>query len=135
MADFELLVLDTNFYSALTKNDPAARRLLRAAKEVALPHVVIGELLGGFHYGSQFERNLAELKKLLAKPSCRVLLPSLETAQIYGRLYAQLKKRGTMIPTNDIWIAAAVIEYEGTLATYDRDFAAMPELQLAMETG
>ena len=35
-----------------------------------------------------------------------------------------------MIPTNDIWIAALTIEYEGTLATYDKDFAAIQGIKL-----
>jgi predicted nucleic acid-binding protein len=133
MIDFELLVLDTNFYSALTKKDSEVRRLIRSAEVVAFPQIVIGELLGGFHYGSRFEKNLNELESMLAKPSCRILMPSIETAREYGRLYAQLKKRGKIIPTNDIWIAALTIEYEGTLATYDSDFAAIPELKLAIK--
>ena len=105
---------------------------MRNAVEVALPHTVIGELLGGFHYGNRFDENYSDLQKLMAKPSCRTLMPSMETTDIYGRLYADLKKRGNMIPTNDIWIAALTIEYEGTLATYDHDFAAIPGLRLAL---
>jgi tRNA(fMet)-specific endonuclease VapC len=133
MISFDLLVLDTNFYSALAKNDSQAIDLVRASREVAFPQIVIGELLGGFQYGSRFEKNLSELKKILAKPTCRVLMPTMETAQIYGRLYAELKKHGSMIPTNDIWIAALIIEYEGVLATYDTDFAAIAEVRLALE--
>lgn len=128
--DFDLLVLDTNYYSALAKNDPRVILLIRHSEEIALPHTVIGELLGGFHYGSQFDKNYKDLNRVLAKPTCRVLMPSIETANIYGRLYANLKKRGKMIPTNDIWIAALTIEYEGTLATYDKDFNAIRDIKL-----
>ncbi|MGH7196133.1 MAG: type II toxin-antitoxin system VapC family toxin [Candidatus Saccharimonadales bacterium] len=129
---FELLVIDTNFYSAFTKRDQRAIQLLRASQEVALPLTVLGELFGGFRYGNKTENNLAELREFLARPSCRTLLPSLETAPIYGQLYAELKKHGSMIPTNDIWIAALTIEYDGVLATFDRDFAAIPQLKLAI---
>ncbi len=128
--DFGLLVLDTNYYSALAKKDVSVNSLIRNSEEIALPHTVIGELLGGFHYGSQFDKNYNDLKRLLAKPTCRVLMPSIETANIYGRLYADLKRRGKIIPTNDIWIAALTIEYEGTLATYDKDFAAIQDIKL-----
>ena len=127
---FDLLVLDTNYYSALAKNDPSVNSLIRNSEEIALPHTVIGELLGGFHYGSQFDKNYNDLKRVLAKSTCRVLMPSIETANIYGRLYADLKRRGKMIPTNDIWIAALTIEYEGTLATYDKDFSAIEGIKL-----
>jgi predicted nucleic acid-binding protein len=127
---FDLLVLDTNYYSALAKNDPKVSSLIRASEEIALPYIVVGELLGGFYYGNRFERNYNDLQKVLAKPTCRVLMSSIETAKIYGQLYADLKKRGKMIPTNDIWIAALTIEYEGTLATYDTDFSIIKDLRL-----
>jgi predicted nucleic acid-binding protein len=52
----------------------------------------------------------------------------METAKVYGKLYADLKKRGKMIPTNEIWIAALTIEYEGTLASFDKDFKVIPEI-------
>jgi len=127
---FDLLVLDTNYYSALAKNDPGVTSLIRNSEEIALPHTVIGELLGGFHYGNQFDKNYNDLKRVLAKPTCRVLMPSIETANIYGRLYADLKKRGKMIPANDIWIAALTIEYEATRATYERDVSAIKGIKL-----
>ena len=128
--DLDLLVLDTNYYSALAKNNPRVSLLVRSSEEVALPHTVVGELLGGFYYGSQFDKNYSDLKRVLAKPTCRILMPSMETAKIYGRLYADLKRRGKMIPTNDIWIAALTIEYEGTLASYDKDFKVIPDIKL-----
>lgn len=127
---FDLLVLDTNYYSALAKNDLKIIELIRTSEEIALPHTVMGELLGGFYYGSKFETNYNDLQKILAKPTCRVLMPSTETTKIYGQLYADLKKRGKMIPTNDIWIAALTIEYDGTLATYDTDFSVIKGLKL-----
>ena len=128
---FALLVLDTSFYSALTKNDPRVQKPIRDAEERALPLVVIGELQAGFHYGSQLEKNQAELQKVLAKANCGILLPTMQTSLIYGRLYADLKRRGKLIPTNDIWVAALTIEYEGTLATFDNDFSVIPKLNLA----
>lgn len=128
--DFDLLVLDSDCYSALAKNDSSVTSLIRNSEEIALPHTVIGELLGGFHYGNQFHNNYNDLTRVLAKPTCRILMPSIETANIYGRLYADLKKHGKMIPTNDIWIAALTIEYEGTLATYDKHFSIVHGIKL-----
>lgn len=126
-----LLVLDTNFYSAFARNETAVKKIMRGYTEIALPHTVLGELRGGFLNGRRAERNEQELRKVLTKPSSRILLPTVQTTHIYGRLYADLKRRGQMIPTNDIWIAALTIEYEGVLATYDTDFAVIGELSLA----
>ena len=43
-------------------------------------------------------------------------------ARHYGRVFSALKRDGTPIPVNDIWIAAATLDCGGTLLTFDRDF-------------
>ncbi|HEY1646208.1 MAG TPA: type II toxin-antitoxin system VapC family toxin [Candidatus Saccharimonadales bacterium] len=127
---FDLLVLDGDFYAAMVNNDIKAIELIRSSKDVALPLIVIGELLGGFHHGNRFEKNSDGLKEFLAKPTCRVLMPSFETSEIYGKLYSELRESGKMIPTNDLWIAALVIEYEGVLGSFDKHFKSIDRLKL-----
>jgi tRNA(fMet)-specific endonuclease VapC len=41
---------------------------------------------------------------------------------------AILKRQGTPIPTNDIWIAAAALENGGRMVAYDSHFEAVPGL-------
>jgi predicted nucleic acid-binding protein len=43
-------------------------------------------------------------------------------------VYRQLRKQGTPIPANDLWIAALVLQH--SLMLYDRDahFDALPQL-------
>lgn len=41
---------------------------------------------------------------------------------IYGELKGQLKRQGTPIPTNDIWIAALTLQFGLTLYTRDDHF-------------
>jgi len=58
-------------------------------------------------------------------------LPTLtapSVARHYGRVFAALKRDGTPIPVNDIWIAAATLDCGGTLLTFDRDFERIPGL-------
>ena len=45
-----------------------------------------------------------------------------EIAERYGYVKAELKKKGTPIPENDIWIAAAALETGARLISYDADF-------------
>ena len=40
----------------------------------------------------------------------------------YTRIAAQLKRQGTPIPTNDIWIAAQTMEHGAELITSDHHF-------------
>jgi tRNA(fMet)-specific endonuclease VapC len=44
------------------------------------------------------------------------------TADRYSRIAAQLKQKGTPIPTNDIWIAAQTMEHGAELITSDQHF-------------
>ena len=44
------------------------------------------------------------------------------TSDRYSRIAAQLKRQGTPIPTNDIWIAAQTLEHGVELITSDRHF-------------
>jgi tRNA(fMet)-specific endonuclease VapC len=60
----------------------------------------------------------------------RLLLPTRETADGYARLFAQLRAAGTPIPTNDIWIAAQVVEEGLSLITRDKHFGSIPQVTL-----
>ena len=50
------------------------------------------------------------------------------TPAIYARIYFDLEQRGTMIPINDIWIAALAIEARLPILARDEHFARVPGL-------
>ena len=50
----------------------------------------------------------------------------------YGRLFAELKRAGTPIPVNDVWIAAACLDCVGRLVTFDQDFTRIPGLEYTL---
>ncbi len=45
------------------------------------------------------------------------------TPAIYARIYFDLERRGTMIPINDIWIAALAIEAGLPILARDEHFS------------
>ena len=49
-----------------------------------------------------------------------------EIADRYGSLIKILRKQGTPIPTNDVWIAAAALEKGTKLVTFDAHFNNIP---------
>jgi predicted nucleic acid-binding protein len=57
-----------------------------------------------------------------------VLYPDDGTTHHYARIYRYLRERGTPIPTNDIWIAALVVEHDLTLFARDKHFDVVPQL-------
>ena len=57
-------------------------------------------------------------KILLDTNAYEVLNTSETTADIFGQLKDTLKRSGTLLPINDIWIAAHAIETGSALITY-----------------
>ena len=51
-----------------------------------------------------------------------VLAVTWETADIFGRISTNLRKQGTPIPSNDIWIAAHSMEAGADLLSSDPHF-------------
>lgn len=95
-----------------------------------VPLFVIGELQYGFRGSNRLQRNLEELQTFLAKPTVNLWLATAETPQIYGEIQDRLKRDGTPIPINHIWIASACIESGSKLITYDQHFRAIPGLRV-----
>lgn len=89
---------------------------------------VLAEIKAGFYGGSQQGHNEALLHRLLNQPTVDVLLPGRETAEHYARLFVQLKRAGTPIPNNAVWIAALVLERDLVLVTRDEHFQRIPQL-------
>ena len=53
----------------------------------------------------------ANLQRFLGSPRVSILLPDEQTTHHYAQLYQQLRKKGVAIPTNDLWIAALVVQH------------------------
>ena len=124
------LVIDTNVYAGFRQGVPRVVRILRSAHEIHLPLIVLGELLAGFAAGTRVERNRDELAQFMASPRVHLLNPDEKTAHHYAQVYAALRKIGTPIPTNDLWIAALARQHRLPLFSLDAHFAAVPGLVL-----
>jgi len=125
------VALDTNRLVDLFQGDASLAEILAGCEEVWVPLVVLGEIKAGFYGGTRAHRNEFVLRGFLSKSTVAVLLPGRETAEHYGRLFAQLKRAGTPIPDNDLWIAAQVLEHDLLLITRDRHFDKIPQLLLS----
>jgi predicted nucleic acid-binding protein len=122
------VALDTNRLTDLFQGDRALAGFLGECDEVWIPLVVLGEIQAGFYGGTQLLRNQALLRTLLAKSNVGVLLPGRGTAEHYARLFVQLKRAGTPVPDNDLWIAALALERDLVLVTRDQHFQRIPQL-------
>lgn len=116
------ILIDTHAYAALKMNDSSLVEIIRHADRIGLNSIVLGELLGGFAHGKKEEQNRKELAEFIN--SSRVTVYSIEeaTAKYYASIYASLRKKGTPLPTNDMWIAATALEHGLMLCSYDKHF-------------
>jgi tRNA(fMet)-specific endonuclease VapC len=122
------VALDTNRLSDFFRGDADLVAWLETCDEVWIPLMVLAEIKAGFYGGTQQSQNEILLRKLLTMPTVAILLPSRETAEHYARLFVQLKRAGTPVPDNDLWIGALALEHDLVLVTRDRHFEKIPQL-------
>lgn len=116
------ILLDSNAYSLLMRGHEQVAELVRSAEDVILSAIVVGELMYGFRWGSQFDRNAADLRSFLNSPYVSFAPVGSITADRYSRIAASLRAKGRPIPTNDIWVAAQVMETGAELISADEHF-------------
>lgn len=123
------IFLDTSAYSAFKRNHPKTIESIAQADQIFINAVVLGELLSGFDRGRFREANRKELKEFLFHPAVTPLTLSEETAERYALIHNDLRSQGTPIPTNDLWIAASVMESGSLLLTADLHFKKIRQIQ------
>ncbi len=116
------LCLDTSAYSHFKRGATGPLELIRQARSIVVPAVVLGELRTGIRLGSRATENEAELSSFLAEAIVTVAEIGDRTSAIYAELVVDLRRQGTPLPTNDIWIAATAAETGTTVLTHDEHF-------------
>ncbi|MDP3719562.1 MAG: type II toxin-antitoxin system VapC family toxin [Acidobacteriota bacterium] len=114
--------LDTSAYSHFKRGDPQVVELIDRADWLGVPVVVLGELAVGFRQGSRRKEHESDLAEFLANPVVEVLPVDEDMVGIYADVVTDLKKAGTPLPANDIWIATVATRHGATVLTYDQHF-------------
>lgn len=121
------MILDTNGLSALADGEAALEPILREAAKVALPVIVLGEYRYGIsqsRYRKHYEQWLSEyLSKF------QILDVDERTTISYSAIRMELKKAGTPIPSNDLWIAALCHQHALPLLSRDSHFDAVTRIR------
>jgi len=98
-------------------------------EEVVICQIVKAELYYGAYKSARRDANLALLAKFFNQFVSRPFDDA--AAEAYGRLRAELARRGTPIGPNDLMIAAIALAYDLTLVTHNTaEFARVPGLRL-----
>ena len=122
------VALDTNRYVDLCNGIDETVAILEEAEWVLLPFIVLGELRAGFVHGSRQAENERTLRGFLLRGRVEVLFADHQTTHHYAAIFQQLKKQGTPIPTNDMWLAALVLQHNLVLHARDRHFDHLPQV-------
>lgn len=127
------VVLDTNALICLFRGESEdVKRAVMGASRIVIPLAVFGEFMAGIEAANgrrQLEADLFE--EFLSVPNTSVNRPSEVAANYYAKIFACLRRQGTPIPANDIWIAAETMEIGGRLVSMDGHFSNVPMLNWA----
>ena len=124
------ILLDTNAYVNYLAGDEKVLDELAVADGVYFSVFVLGELYAGFRGGTKYKENKEILVKFLQKPLVEILEATETTSDIFGQLMNSLKKAGTPLPINDVWIASHALQTGSKLISYDKHFTKCPGVRL-----
>jgi tRNA(fMet)-specific endonuclease VapC len=120
-------LLDTGIVIALFANEQTVVEQIEDAEEIFIPSIVIGELYYGARKSGRVRENVARIE-LFAEANV-VLLCDNETSRWYGVVKDLLRQKGSLIPENDVWIAALALRQGLVLVTRDSNFEAVTNLK------
>ena len=126
-------LLDTNHWSYLERGHAGVVARLKNLPPDAsfyMPVIAQGELLAGIEAAASPARQAALLVwyKRTVNEVTEVLPVTSAVAEQYARIYSTLRKAGTPISSNDMWIAAIALAHDLIVVTADRDLEFVPGL-------
>ena len=111
----------------MAEGEPSLEPVLRKTEQLAIPVIVLGE----YRYGILHSRNRRHYQQWLLEhlPKFRVLDIEDRTTISYSAVRIELKKAGTPIPSNDVWIAALCRQHSLPIISRDRHFDLVPGIK------
>ena len=122
-------LVDTNRLTDALRGDSEVINFLETAAEVWISFVSLAELRAGFMLGSRKDLNEGLLQAFLRLPGVGVVFADRETTIHYARLFLQLRRAHTPIPTNDLWIASLAVQHNLVLLSRDFHFDRLPQIE------
>ncbi len=125
-----MTLLDTNVLIHVLKNNKAVvRRFEERVGDMAIPAMVLGELLFGVAKSRNPTNNMELLKRLI--DSLPVLHTNDAIMHAFATQKAALAARGELVDDADLLIAATALAYDAPLATCNvRHFVRFTELRI-----
>lgn len=112
------MILDTNALSAWAEGRTEIMAALRSAERLVVPSIVLGE----YYFGIRQSRYRSRYEDWLARylPLTEIAAVTSATADVYADIRVRLRRSGTPIPPNDVWIAALARQHDLPVLSNDR---------------
>ncbi|MEK7764744.1 MAG: type II toxin-antitoxin system VapC family toxin [bacterium] len=114
------MILDTTAVSSLLGNEAGIEQVVQRVDRPYLPVIVIGE----FRYGlkQSLRRSMDEAAFQRLESGSHILPIDAATALVYADIRDELRRAGSPIPANDLWIASLGRQHGLPVATRDAHF-------------
>lgn len=114
------MILDTSALSAWAEGRATVEPPLRVAQRLVVPSVVLGE----YYFGIRQSRHRTRYEDWLARylPLTEIATVTSATTDAYADIRLELKRLGTPIPPNDVWIAALARQHGLAVLSNDGHF-------------
>ncbi|MFA6401054.1 MAG: type II toxin-antitoxin system VapC family toxin [Salinivirgaceae bacterium] len=121
-------LLDTNIIIDLFTGNQDIGQQIKQLEAPIVSAITIGELYFGAEKSQQRSKHLKQVNEFVE--ICTILDIDLATTKVYGKIKNALKMKGRPIHENDLWIAATSIQHNLVLATKDKHFIEIENLDL-----
>ena len=124
-----LIVVDTSVVSLLIRRDRRATYYENhmVGCRAVISFQTLEELWFGAYKGGWGDRRKNGLRRDIDQ--YEVVWPSPDLVQISARLRSERERAGRRLSTADAWVAATALLVDCPLASHDRDFAGIPNLE------
>jgi tRNA(fMet)-specific endonuclease VapC len=131
--EMKRFLLDSNAVTSLiNKREPLTQRVREARQRgsrIGTCEPVVAELFYGMELSASRDENLIRLRRGLRQIACWPL--DRQACETYGRLAAELRRRGRPMQTVDMMLAAIALSLGNcTVVTTDSDLSAVPGLEV-----
>ena len=125
------VVVDTNVLIRFLAGEERYRHAFDAYGRILVPSVVVGEFKCGTDGKTAKGRQQKKaLETFLAKACVELISMGEKESDWYAEVFQVLKRQGTPVPQNDMWIAATALSHGAPLLSDDAHFGQMPMVRL-----